>query len=122
MINTQEDNTFAVIKHGLSRFLPMRIVLRPVDDKIRGLVEESFSMNTSKYHVRLWWSGKAYSVLGEHIIDAVADAEYNAKSGDIVIDPLSANCPVDIDWEKWTTATDKYAKRNAPFKLKELPQ
>lgn len=120
MIENQEDKTFNVIKYGLSRFLPIRVVLRKDENgKFQGLTEESFSMGLDDYRVRIWWSGKAYSILGEHIINGINDAEGNSKEGDIIFDPLSADCPIEIDWQKWTTATTKYYQRNAPFNVKK---
>lgn len=115
-----EDKTFAVLKHDLSRYLPVRIVVSKSEDgKITGLCEDSFSMSTSPTHVRIWWSGKAYSFLGEHNLNGIKDAEYNRKGNDLILDPLSDDCPVEIDWAKWQSATTKYGKRNAPFKIKE---
>lgn len=120
MINTQEDKTFAVLKHDLSRYLPLRIVLRAKDDgTLEGLCEDSFSMSMSDKFVRIWWSGKAYSILGEHIINGIDDAKHNMKDGDMIFDPLSDECPVEVDWKRWKEATTKYYKRNAPFKMKE---
>lgn len=119
MIDDQEAKTFGVLKHGLSRYLPLRVVLRKEDDgNLKGLCEESFSMSMSPAFVRIWWSGKAYSMLGEHILSGIDDAKHNAKSGDLVLDPLAEDCPIEIDWEKWLNATTKYGKRNAPFKIK----
>ena len=118
-MNTAETATFDVLKHDLARFLPIRVVLRKTDDKLEGLCEDSFSMSFSDKTVRIWWSGKAYSILGEHFINGIDDAEHNAKDGDLVLDPFSDDCPVEIDWARWRSATTKYAKRNAPFKLRE---
>lgn len=104
---------------GLHRFMPVRIVLRTdADDTLLGLCEDSFSMSTNAKSVRIWWSGKAYSMLGEHTLSGINDANYNAKAGDIIYDPLADDCPVDIEWESWLSATDKYSKRNARFKIK----
>lgn len=120
MIDNKEEATFEVLKHDLSRFLPIRIVLRKGDTgELEGLCEESFSMNLSNTHVRIWWSGKAYSLLGEHIINGEEDAQHNASPGDLIINPLSADCPIDINWDIWKKATNKYGKRNAPFTLKK---
>jgi hypothetical protein len=120
MIETQEDKTFNVLKYGLTRYLPIRIVLRKTEDgKVQGLCEDSFYMSMSDHHVRIWWSGKAYSMLGEHNISGIDDAEYNAKEGDLILDPFLDDCPVEINWEKWRAATTKYSHRNAPFKMKE---
>jgi hypothetical protein len=118
MIDNQ-DKTFEVLKHDLSRYLPIRIVLRKTDDGLEGLCEDSFSMSFSKYNVRIWWSGKAYSILGEHNINGIDDANHNAKPGDLILDPLSEDCPVTIDWRRWKDATTKYNKRNAMFTVKE---
>lgn len=109
----------------LERFLPIRIVLREEDGRLFGLTEESFSLSTSPERVQIYWSGKAYSILGEHNIDGVEDAQHNANHrGDTVYDPLSDDCPVEINWSYWLTAMAagskrKYDARNAPFKLKE---
>ena len=52
MIDTQEEKTFAVLKHGLSKYLPIRIVLRKNEDgKLQGLCEDSFSMRDRKSNV-----------------------------------------------------------------------
>jgi hypothetical protein len=115
------DQLAEVLKtpQALVRFLPIRIVLRKKEDKLQGLVEESFSMGMSDTHVSIFWSGKAYSMLGEHNLDGIKNAEHNAKDGDLILDPLAEDCPVTIDWDKWLNATSKYYQRNAPFKMKE---
>lgn len=121
MIDNQEAKTFAILKHELARFLPIRVVLRKGDDgEITGLCEGSFSMDWSKHNVRIWWSGKAYSFLGEHNLNGIDDAEHNAKAGDLVIDPLLDDSPIEVDWDRWQKATDKYGKRNAPFKIRGI--
>lgn len=124
MINDQEDKTFAVVKYGLSRFLPIRVVLRKDENgKLRGLTEESFSMGLSDSCVRIWWSGVAYSNFGtKHEISGIDDANHNLKDNDVVVDPLSFDSPIEIDWEKWTTATTKHEKRNAPFVVKAIKE
>ena len=118
-----EDATAAVLTHDLARFAPIRVVYRidPETEQIEGFVEESFSMNRSKTHIRVWWSGKAYSILGEHFINGVEDAEQYVKDGYISVDPLTDECPIEIDWAAWRAATSKYYKRNAPFKAKNKP-
>jgi len=119
MTNATEDQTFNALKYGLSGYLPIRIVLRKDENgKLTGLCEDSFSMSHSEFNVRIWWSGKAYSFLGEHNLNGIKDASHNAKEGDLVLDPLSEDCPVEINWEKWKTATTKYSQRNAQFTLK----
>lgn len=116
------------IKEKLQRFLPIRCVVRQhnVDRKVMGLVEHSFCMDWSDNRVNIFWSGKAYSILGEHTLDGVEWASGNCTptDGDLitpaefVIDPLAEDSPIEVDWEKWLTATDKFTKRNAPFKTK----
>ena len=112
----------------LIRFMPIRVVLRRhADGEIEGLVENSFSMDWSKQRVNIFWSGKAYSMLGEHMLDGVESAEYNCKKTEpdlftpeeFVVDPLAEDSPIEIDWEAWLNATDKFTKRNAPFKVKQ---
>jgi len=119
MNTTQENNIFNILKYNLSNLLPLRVVLRKVDDKFQGLCEDSFSMSYSDNSVYIWWSGKAYSIIGEHLISGIDDAQHNSKPGDIIFDPLSDECPIEIDWEKWINAENKYSKRNVPFKMKE---
>lgn len=120
MNTEQETKTFNVLKYGLSRYLPIRIILRKVDNgELHGLCEDSFSIGTSGSFVRIWWSGKAYSILGEHNVSGIDDAKDNAKQGDLILDPLSDDCPVEIDWDRWLKSTTKYYKRNAPFGFKE---
>lgn len=120
MNNTSENDTFDVLKHGLSEYLPIRVVIRNNDGKIQGLCEDSFSLSCSGHRVRIWWSGKAYSFLGEHIINGIEDAERNAGPEDIIIDPLSNESLITVDWEKWMNATTKYDKRNAPYTVKGI--
>lgn len=118
---TDIDKLAQVLKtpQALIKYLPMRIVMRKTEEgKLQGLCEDSFSMSMSDHSVRIWWSGKAYSMLGEHLINGISDSEHNAKEGDIILDPLAEDCPVEINWDKWLTAETKYSKRNALFKLK----
>ncbi len=115
-----EDATVTVLKYNLSRFLPLRIVLNNKNGKITGVTEESFSMETSERHVRIWWSGKSYSMLGERVLNAIDDAAFNARHpDDYAIDPFHPDCPVDIDWDSWVNASTKYDGRNAKFKLRD---
>lgn len=119
MVDNQ-DTLAAVLKYDLARFLPLRIVMRKGDNgNLEGLVEYSFCLGTSSSDVRIWWSGKAYSMIGEHHINGINDAEHNTKPGDLIFDPLAEDCPVEINWVAWRSATQKYGQRNAPFKLKE---
>lgn len=109
----------------LESMLPMRVVLRRhADGTLEGLTEETWNLNWSATHVNVFWSGKAYSILGEQTIDGVADAQFNCKSDsspdvftpqEMVIDPLAEDSPIRIDWTRWLHASTKYDKRNAHF-------
>jgi len=114
------DTTVILLKHDISRFLPVRIILRKNEGKIEGYVEHSFSMDWSDKQVLIYWSGKAYSMLGEHQLDAIKwSSDNNVAAGGTIYDPLTEDCPVEIDWDRWLTATNKFDKRNADFKLKD---
>lgn len=108
------------VSAGIQRFLPIRIVMNKDCDK--GHCEESFNMAYSPERVRVWWSGKAYSILGEHTLDGIKDAEDQRKTSDmLVFDPLDTLCPVNIDWEQWLFdmhTCNKYGARNAKFSKK----
>lgn len=119
MINI--DATHTVLKHDISHFLPMRVILRTHEGKIQGYVEQSFSMDWSDRYVQIYWTGKAYSIIGEHNLNGLKWAAENSKvNPENIHDPLDENCPIEIDWEKWLNATDKFGKRNAPFKVNNV--
>ena len=103
---------------ALQRFLPIRVVLRLKENKVHGLVEHSFAMDIDPGRVNIFWSGKAYSMLGEHTLNGEKSANSNRGAGGFVIDPLADTSPIEIDWETWLAATDKFGKRNAPFTVK----
>jgi hypothetical protein len=117
-MSTLTDDTRA----KLERYLPIRVVLSLGDDgRVLGLTEESFSMGREPDRVNLFWSGKAYSILGEHQLDGVKWAADNAKKpGDLVFDPLAEDSPIEVDWERWLASTSKYDKRNARFAARPL--
>ncbi len=103
----------------LKRFQPLRIILRQTDSVWEGCTEESFCMAWSKERANVWWSGKAFSMLGEHMLDATKDAEHNQKKlGGYVFDPTDPLCPVQINWPKWLAANNKFDARNALFTVK----
>ena len=106
------------IKEQLERFLPMRVVIRKTSLGYEGRTEESWNMAWSQKYVQIYWSGKAYSMLGEHDMNGVEWAEGNTGGDGILFDPLNDECPINVNWEKWLTATSKYDKRNAPFIVK----
>ena len=111
----------------LERFLPLRVVIRRhADGSIEGLTEESWNMNWSDKRVNIFWSGKAYSILGESVLDAEADARHNCNATatpdlytaeEMVIDPMAEDSPIVVDWKRWLNASHKYDKRNAHFVL-----
>lgn len=106
----------------LERFLPVRVVLRTTGDEPEGLMEESFSMAWSPTRINIFWSGKAYSILGEHVLHGPDSAQHNARLiGGEVFDPLDPTCPIEVDLSAWldtleNKAADKFNKRNAWFK------
>ena len=113
----------------LEKYLPLRVVVRQhINGTIEGLTEESFNMNWSNRYVRVFWSGTAYSMLGEHTINGIDDAVHNCKKTSTedcltienVYDPLDPHCPIQVDWRAWLNAKDKYSKRNAPFKAGDV--
>lgn len=119
------ENRFPVPHDELTRFLPIRCVFRRgEDDALLGITEESWCMAESRERVNVFWSGKAYSILGEHQIDGISDAKRNAGPDDIVVDPLADDSPVEINWRFWLDAMKagskrKYDARNAPFFVRE---
>lgn len=115
------DATATVLKHDISRYLPIRVILAEKEGKLQGYVEHSFSMDWSETQVLIYWSGKAYSMLGEHKLDAIKwSSDNNVAAGGTIYDPLTEDCPIEIDWARWLSATNKFDKRNAPFKLKAV--
>ena len=129
-MNTTATRTVAPLSEEdrarLERYLPIRVVVRRhADGAIEGLTEESWNLNWSANRVNIFWSGKAYSILGETTLDGVADAKHNCKASrpdlftpeELVIDPLTQDSPIAIDWVRWLNASHKYDKRNAHFVL-----
>lgn len=111
------------LQDKLARYLPIRMVVRVEEGKVQGRVEHSFSMDWDDGRVNVFWSGKAYSILGEHQLDGVKWANDNVNKQkfnefEFVIDPLADDSPIDVDWETWLAATDKFSKRNAKFTVK----
>jgi hypothetical protein len=90
-----------------------------------GLVEYSFSMDWSPDRALILWSGKYFSNIGTTgEIDAVEDGNqiyqtYRKQYPNdllLLVDPTTPDCPFEINWEAWLNATNKFNKRNAPFK------
>lgn len=114
------------IKAKLERFLPLAVVLRYDDMDIEGRIEHSFSIDWADNRIRIWWSGKAYSMLGEHTINGPEDGKYNMDLNnpkEFLFDALDPELPIEINWEQWIKNMeqkpgDKFAKRNAPFTVK----
>lgn len=103
----------------LQRYLPVWTVMRLRDGQIQGLIELSLSMDWDANRTSIFWSGKAYSMLGEHMLDAQADAQHHARRIDeFAIDLMAPECPVSIDWDSWFQAWKnkrKFDSRNARF-------
>lgn len=90
------------------------------DATISGMIENSFTMGWDLKHVNVFWSGDAFSMLGEHHLNGEKDARANCtRKGAFVVNLLDDDCPVEIDWLTWLNATHKFSQRNAPFKMKE---
>lgn len=108
----------------IEEFRPMRIVIRPTDDgKYEGLIENSFDMGWSRERVCIFWSGKAYSILGEHQINGVEWAQQNCNTarGELMFDPEDPACPVDVNLKYWHESwarRGKFDQRNGPFKMR----
>jgi hypothetical protein len=55
-------------------------------------------MGWSENLVNIYWSGTAYSMLGEHEMNAIEWANGNAiNPGEMVIDPLTPDSPIKVD-------------------------
>jgi hypothetical protein len=106
------------LQEALAEHAPLRIIIRRSEGTFLGLVEHSFSMGLDPERALLFWSGKAVSNLGtEHTLDAARWAKGNTKEGDLVLDPLSPDCPVRVDLEAWHAAKRKFEQRNPPFTI-----
>jgi hypothetical protein len=117
-----ETTTEKTLSERLQELAPIYAVFTVnKEGEIFGLVEESFSMSLSKERANIFWSGKAYSNLGTtHVLDGKKWAEENCRQqGYFMLDLLSQDCPIEIDFEGWLKAETKYYKRNAKFKVKK---
>jgi len=116
-----KEVVFDILKYPrLAELAPLRIIVKKDEDgKYLGYCENSFSMSWETNRVNVCWSGVAYSNLGTtHTLDATntkGPAGVNCE----ILDPLSEDCPIRIDWERWLNATGKYDQRNASFKVRE---
>ena len=132
----------------LERLSPVCVVVKKnAEGDYEGLIEASFSMDFDKKTIRMWWSGKAYSMLGEHIINGEEDArgnaieheptygrglskplnEYPLRPGYEIFNIMDDNLPVTINVKRWLESMRnpdeyKYYKRNALFTIKENKQ
>lgn len=127
-------NQITTIEEAVKRLkqdghLPLRVILQEKDGAYEGEVEHSFSLSWSHNLVNIYWSGKAYSNLGStHQLDAIRNSASNLKryAGQpiAVYDPLSPDCPVDVDLVIWVNhfydpRASKFQKRNAPMKQRD---
>lgn len=115
------------LEERLARMSPLRVILRKKETgEHEGLIEHSFAMGWHAHRALIYWSGKAYSFLGEHILNADEDARanlpYYKSEGAQVFDPLAEDCPVVFDieswleeWEKDASSKNKFNTRNALF-------
>lgn len=115
-------NTFTLLTlpEKVIQLQPLRVILRRDENgELKGQTENSFSLSYESNRVLIYWtSNNASSILGTHKVDAIDWANKSSSEGDLIFDPLSDDCPIEIDWKRWVEATTKYDKRNAHFKLK----
>ena len=108
----------ADLRARVERLMPMRVVIRHYPDgTMKALTEESWNMNWSNERALIFWSGKGYSIFGEHLLDGIAAAQEHCSPKDIMVDPCAEDSPIRMDWMRWLNAKTKYDKRNAPFRL-----
>ncbi len=96
----------ADLRARVERLMPLRVVIRQYPSgATEALTEESWSMNWSDHRALVFWSGKAYSLLGEHLLDGVADAQAHCNASvndacapkEILVDPCAEDSPIRID-------------------------
>lgn len=98
-----------------------------------GIIERSFSMDINPERVLVYWTGKAYSFLGECVVDAKKDAEHLRDSmqpqypdADLEAwDLADPDCPITIDEDAWIAdrrakPLRKFNARNAIFSMREV--
>jgi hypothetical protein len=85
------------------------------DGTLSGLVEHSFSMDKSAERVNVFWTSEKRGIDGKKW----ATDNSNKANGWFVIELTAEDCPIEVDWVTWLSATYKFAQRNAPFKLRE---
>lgn len=124
--------------------LPGYIVLvrKPGDNAYIGLVEGSFSLDTSRDRTQFFWSSDnaTSNFGGKFKIDGYADAKhrvdsYRKLSPDWIFEIFDARddelLPVVLDWENWlldnrsannlSGVANKYGARNIRFTAKDAP-
>ena len=121
------------IDQRLSRLLPIRCLIARTHgaNRPKALVELSFNMDWSDRWALVFWSGTAYSILGEMKLNAETEVAsqlnyYMNKHPDwefTVVDPLAEDSPIKIEVDTWLKAQssgNKFRARNAPYELREL--
>lgn len=122
--------------------LPGYIVLtkEPGSNHYRGIIELSFSLDTSKDRTQFFWSSDNASSNfgGKFKIDGYKDAEYSIENWskskpDWIFEIFDARddskLPVYLDWDRWLNGNrradtlsgvnDKFDARNLIFQMKE---
>ena len=100
---------------------------QPGDNALCAVIEHSFSMDASKTHAQLYWTGTAYTIVGEIEIDGKAHAEEQLRNFNRsrpgwnfrVFHIEDEDCPIVLDLEAQRRATSKFGRRNVPFTMKD---
>ena len=125
MANNHEANQEAARDAALSYLMqkaPVYGVFLFRNGKLHGIVERGVSA-TAVGHVRVFVTGSE-PYWPEKFFDGYADAKRLADSNPhyILIDLLSDDCPVDIDWVRWHQGQSEsdYFRCNAPFTVNHI--
>lgn len=100
---------------------------QPGDNALCAVVEHSFAMDASKTHAQLYWSGTAYTIIGEIEIDGKVHAEEQVKAFNRsrpgwnfrAYHIEDEDCPIVLDLETHRVATSKFGRRNPSFTMKD---
>ena len=133
---TQDEwDAFCDRKMALSGYVCLAIM--PGDEWYTGLVEKSFSLDTSPKATQFFWSGKGTdNIFGKvHEVNGWKNAQYRADYYKnlhpgmevLIFDVHDDLLPVVLDWDKWvydsrpantfSGVANKYGSRNIGFEL-----
>jgi len=89
---------------------PLYAIFLKEDDTLKGYIEQSFSMDYSRSFVRLWTKKDFFYILNNN--------PHFRKKPYILTRVRSKKCPVEINFEPFDKASDKFNFRNKRFALK----